>query len=135
MDSNINHDEASRVAKEAISYSLVLKRKYRANTTPLVHNFLVNVGIKDRGLCYEWSDDLYARLTRLQLKTIRLMPVGSHIGSYWSEHNALVILPNKPYSLKNAVLLDPWRDSGLLYFDFVVNDKSYSWKIRHDRGI
>ena len=125
--------EAKLVAKEAILYSVALSQKYQVTTLPLVHNFLVNIGSKKRGLCYQWSDDLYAHLKQYPIKSMALKPVGAFIGSYWREHNALALLPKGAQSLDQGVLLDPWRESGRLYFTAINNDPEYHWQIRNDR--
>lgn len=130
----IDHVEARKIAVQSISFSEKLARRYDVTTPPLVHNFLVNIGIKDRGLCYQWSDDLYLHLKKFGFKTIQIRPVGANIGSYWREHNALVILPLDG-NMNNGILLDPWRGSGDLYFIDIKSDPDYKWKIRKDRII
>jgi len=131
---NIDDSEAKIIASEAIVYSKELARRYGVVTPPLVHNLLVNTGIKDRGLCYHWSDDLYLHLRELRLHSIIMKPVGAYIGSYWQEHNALVLL-SKDGDINNGILLDPWRGSGELYFAHIKQDPEYNWKIREDRCI
>ena len=129
----ISHNEARKLSREAIRYSRELALRYKITTAPLVHNFLVNVGIKNRGLCYQWSDDLYAHLQKLHLRSIQLRPVGANIGKYWTEHNALVVLPAHDTHLDHGVLLDPWRHAGVLYFVPISKDPVYHWQIRTDR--
>lgn len=132
---SISSKEAKIISSEAITYSRKLSKHYGTTTTPLFHNFLVNVGIKERGLCHHWSDDLYLYLRKFNFKTIHMKSVGSYIGSYWQEHNALVVLPTNSNDIKKGILLDPWRDSGKLYFSPIAKDPEYSWKIREDRCI
>ncbi len=134
-DSKIAQKEAKVLSNEAITYSRKLSKHYGTTTTPLFHNFLVNIGIKDRGLCHHWSDDLYLYLRKFNFKTIKIKPVGAYIGSYWQEHNALVALPINSNDIKKGILLDPWRGSGKLYFSPIEKDPEYSWKIREDRCI
>ncbi len=129
----IDAAEARRLSREAILYSRKLATKYKVSTPPLVHNFLVNVGMKERGLCYQWSDDLYAHLHSFHFQSIQLKPVGANIKKYWSEHNALVVLPRNDDTMHYGVLLDPWRDSGTLYFVPILKDPAYTWRIRTDR--
>ncbi len=131
--SHIDPAEARTISHEAIHYSRELASRYHVSTPPLVHNFLTNVGIKNRGLCYQWSDDLYLHLQKFHFKTISLQPVGAHVGSYWLEHNALVALPRHTKNLASGILLDPWRASGKLYFAPILKDPKYQWKIRTDR--
>jgi hypothetical protein len=37
-----------------------------------VHNVLVRIGVKDRGLSYHWTEDLMKRLQSLKLETYQL---------------------------------------------------------------
>ncbi len=130
---DIDATEARLLSREAIRYSRKLATRYKVSTPPLVHNFLVNVGMKQRGLCYQWSDDLYAHLHSFHFRSIQLKPVGANIKKYWSEHNALVVLPKDNNAMHYGVLLDPWRGSGRLYFVPILKDPAYRWRIRTDR--
>lgn len=132
-DKHIDTKEAHTLAHEAVYYSRQLATRYQVTTPPLVHNFLVNTRIKSRGLCYQWSDDLYLHLQKFHFQTIQLKPVGAHIGSYWREHNALVVLPQHSSNLSAGILLDAWRHAGKLYFIPILKDPAYHWKIRTDR--
>ena len=129
----IDAAEARHLSKEAIQYSKKLGTRYKVSTPPLVHNFLVNVGIKKRGLCYQWSDDLYTHLQSFHFQSIQFKPVGANVGKYWSEHNALAVLPKKAYTLEHGILLDAWRKSGVLSFMPILKDPEYRWSIRTDR--
>ena len=134
MDRSVNRHEADTLAREALRFSRTLAERYRVTTSPWVHNFLVNIHLKDRGLCYQWADDLLNDLTRLHSKTLRILPIGSNIGSYWTEHNALVVLPShRVIPLAHGILLDPWRDSGKLFFVPVGKDSKYQWQVRWER--
>jgi len=134
MDASVDVREARRLAHEAIVYSRTLAERYRVNTHPLVHNFLVNVHLRDRGLCYQWADDLYTHLDALHLKTLTLYPVGANIGRYFTEHNALVVSPSlQAVALADSILLDPWRHSGDLLFLPVGQDRKYRWVLRKER--
>jgi len=134
MDRSINRHEAERLAYEALTYSRTLAARYRVTTSPWVHNFLVNIGLRDRGLCHQWADDLMVHLEALRLKSIALYPAGAYIGNYWREHNAIVVMPrNHSVPLAHAIVLDPWRHGGQLFFASVANDTRYPWQIRRER--
>ncbi len=134
VDRTIDKSEAKHLAHEALMYSYTLSKKYKVDTSPWMHNFLVNVGIKKRGLCYQWADDLAKHLSRLDLKTIKLLPIGANIGKYWTEHNAVVVLPSRRnIPLDKGVILDAWRHSGNLYYAPVARDTKYKWSIRTER--
>jgi hypothetical protein len=134
LDHSVDPHEAHRMAHEAIVFSRTLAVRYHVDTSPWVHNLLVNVHLRDRGLCYQWADDLYRHLTALHLKTLTLYPIGANIGSYLTEHNALVVLPSHHVTpLEYGTLLDPWRHSGDLLFMPVGEDTKYRWRIRRER--
>ncbi len=110
-----------------------LTKEFELTSPPLFHNTLVNIGLRDKGLCYHWSDALYAYLSQKQYTHFEFHLAGANIGEYFSEHNALVVI-DKGGSIKDGILIDPWRNSGNLYFSRVVDDKKYQWKHREERG-
>jgi len=120
----VSEDEAQRVAACAYDYSLELAREYRVVRPAWFHNFLVNTGFKKRGLCYQWTEDLLAKLETLELATLDL-----HWGmARWGtlrEHNSVVVTARgQPF--ERGVALDPWRRSGRLVWKPVTEDK-YPW--------
>src|SRR5512141_1750267 len=50
--------EAALAADTAHFYSLELAKEYRVVRPAIFHNVLVNLGMRQRGLCYQWADDL-----------------------------------------------------------------------------
>jgi len=118
--------EAGMVAETAVTYSSRLAEEYRVVPPARLHNLLIQVGIKDRGLCYHWTEDLMKRLQALNLRTYQLHWGVAHQGSDLQEHNSVVITANgQPF--ETGLLLDPWRNSGDLYWAVVYTD-SYPWQ-------
>jgi hypothetical protein len=118
--------EAGMVAETAVTYSGRLAEEYRIVPPARLHNLLIQVGIKDRGLCYHWTEDLMKRLQALDLRTYELHWGVAHRGNDLREHNSVVITANgQPFEA--GLLLDPWRNSGDLYWA-VVNTDSYPWQ-------
>jgi len=128
LDSNIQKEEAYDVARSSIVYSYALAKEYEALSSPWWQNTLVNVGIKKRGLCHEWAEDLLRFLAQKEYKSLEFHTIGANIG-YLNEHNALSVAA-KGESVKNSIVLDAWRDSGSLYFNKINEDKEYKWKER-----
>lgn len=119
--------EARRVAETAIRESAVLAEEYQLIRPAVAHNLLVVMGMKDRGLCYQWTEDLMKRLEALELKSFQLHWAVAYPGSNLREHNCVVISVNgQPFS--KGILFDPWRHSGNLYWTAVVKD-TYPWEI------
>jgi hypothetical protein len=124
LDPKVDHAEAELTARTACEYPLALAREYRLVRPPLFHNLLVNVGLRKRGLCYHWADDLAAKLGNLPGDTLMLHRAVAHRGSM-REHNSIVITAaGQPF--EQGLVLDAWRHSGLLYWGPVKADK-YPW--------
>jgi len=129
ISSSIKKSEAKKLSSEMIKYSSQLKDDYELVSPPLFHNFLVNTGIKKRGLCWHFAYDMLARAKSLNLDSFDYYVGGANISDYWQEHNTLVATC-KDCSFNKGVVLDPWRNSGDLYFSKIKDDKSYAWTQR-----
>ncbi len=132
LDRSVDKAEADDLAKAAVLYTAHLAKRYRLVKPPFFHNILVNNGFRPRGLCYHWSGDLYEFLRRRGYKTLCFYHAGSDIGSYIFEHNSLVVVA-KGHPFYDGIVLDGWRDSGILYFSGIREDKKYRWKQREYR--
>jgi len=124
-----NKTEAKDLAKKAIIHARVLAKKYDLVKPPLFQNFLVNVGLRKKGLCWQFAYDMLSFVKKQNYKSFDYYIGGANIGDYWSEHNVLVVTC-KGCKFSDGVLLDPWRNSGDLYFSKLKNDKKYKWKQR-----
>jgi hypothetical protein len=122
----VDAEEADALATTACDYSWQLARTYRVVRPARWHNLLVNCGLRQRGLCYHWADDLGARLDALQLRSLVLHHAVAHQGSWLREHNALVVTAvGQPF--EQGLVLDAWRGSGRLFLTAVTADQ-YPWK-------
>jgi len=128
LNAGIDISEAGQVAQTAIQYSAYLADRYELVRPAVLHNVLVRIGLKDRGLCHHWTTDLMEQLERLELKTYQLYWGVAHRGSELREHNSVVIAA-KGQRFEEGIVLDPWRDSGELHWTTVKND-SYPWQER-----
>jgi len=118
-------DEARRVAETAVTDSMRLAEQYRMAPPARWHNLLIQMGLRERGLCFHWTEDLMKRLQALNLRTYRLHWGVAHQGSDLREHNSVVITAlSQPF--ENGLVLDPWRNSGDLYWAAVRQDE-YPW--------
>jgi len=117
--------EATQVARVAYDYPRELAMQYRLVRPPLWHNLLINLGLKQRGLCYQWAEDLEAKLQRMELQTLELHWGVANAGTF-REHN-VVVLTAAQQAFTTGILLDPWRHSGVLYWSAVARDK-YPWR-------
>ena len=126
LSATVDKTEAQVAAATAVRESAVLAEEYRLVRPALTHNLLVVLGIKDRGLCYHWTEDLMQRLQTLDLKSLQLHWAVADRGSVLREHNSVVITA-LGQEFRMGIVLDPWRNSGNLYWARVTKD-SYPWK-------
>ncbi len=127
LSAAVDKTEAQILAATAVRESAVLAEEYQLLRPAVAHNLLVVFGIKDRGLCYHWTEDLMKRLQALDLKSFQLHWGVAYRGSELREHNCVVITARGQRFFK-GIVLDPWRNSGNLYWAQVTKD-SYPWKV------
>lgn len=119
--------EAEKIARIALFTAEKLRGNWRPIGPPLFNNLLVNMGYRDRGLCYEWTNDLLEPLEVLSLRHFDLHWGTSRWGDRAREHNALVISARgRPFS--EGVVLDAWREGGRLVWLPVGADRKYVWR-------
>lgn len=118
--------EASQVAETAIIYADDLVAEYSLVRPAEFHNVLVRIGLKDRGLCYHWTEDLMKQLQSLELETFQLHWGVAYRGSELREHNSVVITA-RDQAFEKGMVLDPWRNSGDLYWALIEKD-TYPWE-------
>ena len=122
---NIVESEAQFVAREAVLYPKVLSNRYRLMTPPLYHNVLVNYGKRPRGLCYQWTHDMGKQINK-PMKSLQFYHAVAFRRNYWKEHSTLVVTA-KGKGVADGIILDPWRNSGVLFWSHVKDDKKYPW--------
>jgi len=126
---HVDKKEAKDLARKAIIYSKTLAKKYNLVKPPLFQNFLVNIGLRKKGLCWQFAFDMLSFMKKQNYKSFDYYIGGANVGNYWSEHNVLVVTC-RGYKFKDGILLDPWRNSGDLYFSKLKDDKKYRWQQR-----
>lgn len=120
LSARVNREEAKLLADCAFATVSKLRREYRMFGTPIFNNFLIYHGLRKRGYCYQWSEDLLIALAALRLKSLEL-----HWGEYdpgtWRENNCIVVTA-KGQPFQHGIMLECWRHLGHLYFGPVVSD-------------
>ena len=127
LSERVDKTEALMVAETAVRESAVLAEEYQLVRPAVAHNLLIALGLKDRGLCYHWTEDLMKRLQALDLKSLQLYWGVAHRGSELREHNCVVVSA-RGQSFFKGIVLDPWRNSGNLFWARVTKD-DYPWKV------
>ncbi len=119
--------EARQAATIAINYSQQLAEEYEITRTPIVHNFLINIGVKERGLCTHWTEDLKTRLEREKFRSLELhWAVANYDKPFRLEHSSVVVT-SPGEKITSGILLDPWRYAGYLYWSPPSEDDGYQW--------
>lgn len=117
--------EADAIARMAVLAFDELRRQYEMIRPALLHNLLVNMGLREEGLCWHWARDLRKRLRGMGLKTFDI---------YWStaregtmrEHNTVVLVSRgRPFS--EGLFLDGWKHAGRPFWMRVADDKKHPW--------
>jgi hypothetical protein len=120
LSPRVNREEAKLLADCAFATVSKLRREYRMFGTPIFNNFLIYHGLRKRGYCYQWSEDLLVALDALRLKSLEL-----HWGEYdpgtWRENNCIVVTA-KGQPFNRGIMLECWRHLGHLYFGPVASD-------------
>ena len=127
----VDPEEATRAATVAYSETWRLAKLYEIEDPPLVHNSKVNLGLKPRGLCYHWADDLEKRLKQERFGSLELHRAVANWDNLLLEHST-VILSQRGQSLYDGIVLDPWRLGGTLFWVQTLKDSRYTWTPREE---
>jgi hypothetical protein len=120
LSPRVNREEAKLLADCAFATVNKLRREYRMFGTPIFNNFLIYHGLRKRGYCYQWSEDLLIALDKLNLKSLEVR-WGEHDPNTWRENNCIVVTA-KGQPFKRGIMLECWRHLGHLYFGPVASD-------------
>jgi hypothetical protein len=136
LSPKVNRTEAKLLADCAYATVSQLRRQYHMFGTPIFNNFLIYHGLRKRGYCYQWSEDLLVALDTLELKSLELHWGEANPGN-WRENNCLVVTA-KGQPFRSGIMLDSWRHLGHLYFGPVasswepyVENRAFPRDVRH----
>ena len=129
MREDVDPEEAARAASLAFGHTRNLAIQYEINDPPLIHNTKVNMGLKPRGLCWHWAEDMENRLNAEGFQTLRMhRAIAEGRGVRIDHSTAIISAAGQQYS--QGVVLDPWRNGGELFFAPVAEDTRYFWEAR-----
>ncbi|WP_044008509.1 hypothetical protein [Leisingera methylohalidivorans] len=130
LDTKVDPDEARRAAEIAYSYSARLAEQYDVTTSPILHNTMVNTGVKERGLCVHYAEDMQARLSQENFQTLSLLrAIAEPKNDFRIDHSTAVIAA-KGGGIYDGLVLDPWRYGGKLFWSPTTEDSRYDWEPR-----
>jgi hypothetical protein len=120
---DVDPSEAQMVSTIAHTSARRLKKEYRVVLNPEFQNFLINIGMRERGYCAHYTRDIGVELKKLKLKTLVLHWGAAYAGTS-GENNCLVVTArNQPF--QEGIILDAWRRAGRLLWCAVKKDHEY----------
>ena len=121
LSRRVDPNEATLVAQCAFFTVARLRQEYRMFGTPIFNNFLVYHGLRKRGYCYQWSEDLLLALDTLKLKTLELHWGEAYAGTYRENNCVVVTAKGQPFD--RGMILECWRHFGHLRWNLVPSDE------------
>ncbi|SIO15556.1 hypothetical protein [Vannielia litorea] len=126
----IDPEEAARAARVSYSATARLAREYEIEDGPLIHNMKVNAGTKPRGLCRHWAEDMEKALKAEQFQTLDIHRAIAHARNPLLLEHSTSIISRKGDSMYDGIVVDPWREGGILTWIATRDDKRYPWEPR-----
>jgi hypothetical protein len=119
----VDPQEAALLSETAHRTSRECARDYGVTGDPAIHNYLIHIGVKKKGICADYTRDIGARLKEFHFKTL-VLHWGAAYPKESDENNALVVTArNQPFL--DGIVLDGWRKAGRLFWCPVRNDHEY----------
>ena len=120
---DVDPGEADLLSVTAHTTSRSLAREYRIVLNPEFQNFLINIGLRQRGYCAHFARDIGTRLKTLKLKTLVLHWGAAYAGTSGEDNCLVVTARNQPF--QDGIILDGWRRAGRLFWCAVREDHEY----------
>jgi hypothetical protein len=121
LSPRVDRKEARLLAECAYGTVARLRKEYRMFGTPIFNNFLIYHGLRKRGYCYQWTEDLLLALDTLKLKTLELHWGEAYADTY-RENNCLVVTA-KGQPFERGMILECWRHLGHLRWNLLLSDQ------------
>ncbi len=120
---DVDPAEAAQLSLTAHTMSRDLARQYRVVLNPPFQNFLINVGVRQRGYCAHYVRDIGTRMREFRFKTLVLHWGATDAGGPDESNCIVVTAVNQPFL--DGILLDAWRRAGRLFWCPVKKDVEY----------
>ncbi|MEM6941039.1 MAG: hypothetical protein AAF943_07000 [Pseudomonadota bacterium] len=122
--------EANAAAALAFATTRRLSAAYQITDPPLIHNAKVNAGIRPRGLCHHWAEDMQTALTAAGFESLQIRRAIANADNPFRIEHSTAVLIAKGGSLDEGIVLDPWRNGGTLFWAKLQDDRRYDWQDR-----
>ncbi|WP_254433922.1 hypothetical protein [Ruegeria arenilitoris] len=123
----VDPKEAQRAARVTYAYTAQLSQEYQITDPPLIHNAKVNKGLRPRGLCWHWAEDIERRLKQENFRTLTLHRAIANADNPFRIDHSTAIISRRGDSMYDGVVLDPWRYGGVLFWSPLREDTRYDW--------
>src|SRR5213078_2318248 len=120
LSPRVRTEEAARLAECAYVTVSQLRRQYRMFGTPIFNNFLIYHGLRKRGYCFQWAEDLLVALDALKLNSLELHWGEAYAGN-WRENNCIVVTA-KGHPFNRGIILECWQHFGHLRYGPVLSE-------------
>jgi hypothetical protein len=119
-----SRNEAIEIARTLIGSTRELNKRYKMGRSALFHNFLIKVGAKEGGYCYQWVRELLKAMPPVKYRHFE-RHWGVHKKDKYTENNAIIITwRGEPISA--GIVYDAWRGRGSPFWRCVADD-TQSW--------
>ena len=103
----VDPEEAARAASVAYSWTHELALKYQIRDNPIIHNTEVNLGLKPRGLCWQWAEDMEKRLKQENFHTLVIYRAIATPGNPFRLEHSTAIVSRKGDGMYQGLVRTP----------------------------
>jgi hypothetical protein len=128
LSPQVSEKDAKTLAREAHSYPMHLANVWEISSPPILHNVMRNYNKREYGLCIDWTYAMRQRMRGLGLDSFDWHWGIANQGSDLTEHSTLVATA-KGQPFESGIVLDPWRNSGKLFWARIGADPKYQWSL------
>ena len=124
--------EAASAAEVSYRHTHALALQYQITDPPLIHNTKVNMGLKPRGLCWHWAEDMQNRLLAERYQTLALHRAIANEDNPFRIAHSTAIVSRAGDGMYDGLVIDPWRKGGILTWAPTREDTDYRWQPRNE---
>ena len=124
--------EADKLARTTFTIIETSSRRDKMIGWPWANNGLIRMGMKSRGLCYHWAEDLVTALDTVHPKFYEIHWMVARKGKLREHNSALLTAKGNP--VEQGLIIDPWRTSGRPFWIRMAQDK-YLHLTCHEKSV
>jgi len=132
LGADVDPQEAARAARIAHEYPRYLAVQYQISDPPLIHNTKVNLGLRSRGLCWHWAKDMETRMRQEGFQTREMQQAVANTDRPFRLQHSTLVISRRGDGPFEGIVLDPWRNGGLLFWAPMRADPDYVWRPRRE---